>query len=276
MDYSTDEQRYKENLERIAKYRPLDDDFMRLLFKNNTPLAELVLRIITGKYDLKIIRRETQYDIKLAGARSVCLDVFAVDSEGRQYNLEIQRDDEGAQEKRARYHSSAMDVHFLGSGDDFDKLPITYVIFITENDVRGEGRPLYHFEMRDIESGKPFGDGKHIIYLNAAYNKEGDNSDIAKLAHDFRCSDADDMMLELMASETGYYKNTPEGVSAVCKINEEMCEKEAARAKKKALTEVAKNLLAKNSITVEDIADVTGLSLNDVKKLEKEIKSAAI
>ncbi len=267
-----DEQRYKEHLERIAKYRPLDDDFMRLLFKNNIRLAELVLRIITGKYDLKIIRQETQYDIKFPGARSICLDVLASDSEGRQYNLEIQRDDNGAHEKRVRYHLSAMDVHFLESGDDFDKLLITYVIFITENDVRGEGRPLYHFEMRDTETGQPLGDDRHIIYLNAAYNKEGDNSDIAKLAHDFRCSDAKDMLLEPMASVTHYYKNTTEGVIAMCKINEEMLKKEARRTS----IEIAKKGLAKGTIKISDISDITGLSIDEVKNLAKEISSSAL
>lgn len=56
-------------------------------------------------------------------------------------------------------------------GDDYEMLPITYVIFITENDVRGKGKALYRFEMRDVECGNPPGNGTHIIYVNTAYNR---------------------------------------------------------------------------------------------------------
>ncbi len=57
------EQLHKEDLERIAKYRPLDDDFMRELFRDNKSLTELVLRIITGKNDLTVTSQKTQYDL---------------------------------------------------------------------------------------------------------------------------------------------------------------------------------------------------------------------
>ena len=83
------EQLHREDLERIAKYRPLDDDFMRELFRDNMPLTEMVLRIITGKQDLVVTSQETQYDLnQIAGARSLCLDVFATDSKNQKYNLE--------------------------------------------------------------------------------------------------------------------------------------------------------------------------------------------
>lgn len=62
----------QKDLQRLEQLRPIDDDFMRCLFKDNIPLAELVLRILTGKQDLMITACETQKDMKrLAGARSV-------------------------------------------------------------------------------------------------------------------------------------------------------------------------------------------------------------
>ena len=70
----------QEDLQRLHDFRPIDDDFMRCLFKDNIPLAELVLRIITGKQDLVITECETQKDMKrLAGARSICLDAYGTD-----------------------------------------------------------------------------------------------------------------------------------------------------------------------------------------------------
>ena len=48
----------QEDLQRLHDFRPIDDDFMRCLFKDNIPLVELVLRIITGKQDLVITECE--------------------------------------------------------------------------------------------------------------------------------------------------------------------------------------------------------------------------
>ena len=63
----TDKQ-HQEDLQRLRLLRPIDDDFMRCLFKDNIPLAEFVLRIITDKPDLIITDCETQKDMKrLAG-----------------------------------------------------------------------------------------------------------------------------------------------------------------------------------------------------------------
>lgn len=50
----TDKQ-HQENLQRLRLLRPIDDDFMRCLFKDNIPLAEFVLRIITDKPDLLLL-----------------------------------------------------------------------------------------------------------------------------------------------------------------------------------------------------------------------------
>lgn len=44
------ERERQEDLQRLRGFQPIDDDFMRCLFKYNIPLAELVLRIITDKY----------------------------------------------------------------------------------------------------------------------------------------------------------------------------------------------------------------------------------
>ena len=115
------EQQHQEDLQRLRGLRPIDDDFMRCLFKDNIPLAEFVLRIITDKTDLIITDCETQKDMKrLAGARSICLDAYGVDSMGKKYDLEIQRADKGADPHRARYHSSVLDIENLDAGQQME------------------------------------------------------------------------------------------------------------------------------------------------------------
>ena len=97
------EKQHQEDLQRLRDLRPMDDDFMRCLFKDNIPLAEFVLRIIIDKQDLTIIGCETQKDMKrLAGARSICLDAYGTDAARKRYDMEIQRQEKGADPHRAR------------------------------------------------------------------------------------------------------------------------------------------------------------------------------
>ena len=255
---------HQENLQRLRDLRPIDDDFMRCLFKDNIPLAELVLRIIMNKRDLVITACETQKDMKrLAGARSICLDVYGTDSTGKKYNLEVQRQDKGADPHRARYHASVLDIENLHSGQEFKELPDTYVIFILEKDFYGRGKPIYPIERINLITGNPFEDGEHILYVNGEYRGE---SDIGKLMHDFNCAKAEDMNFELMAERTRYLKENPKGVSEVCQIVEDMINESIQEEKK--LT--ALRMLEAGKYVLEEISNISGLSLDEVKKIKAE------
>lgn len=256
------EQKHQQDLDRLRRLRPIDDDFMRCLFKDNVPLAEFVLRIIIGKPDLIITECQTQKDMKrLAGARSICLDAYGADTTGKKYDMEIQREDKGANPHRARYHSSVLDVENLDAGQDFDQLPDTYTIFITEKDFYGKGEPIYFIQRMNLTTGEPFKDGEHILYVNGEYR--GD-SDIGKLMHDFNCTDADDMNFELMAERTRYLKENPEGVSQMCKVIEDMRKEE----RKEERIEIAKNMLFDGILSLEKIAEYARLPIDEVKKLQ--------
>lgn len=271
------EEQYKRNLERLEKLRPIDDTLMRELFRDDLPLAQLVLRIITNKDDLVLTKQETQYDMeRLLGARSVCLDVLAVDSEGRKYNLEIQRSDNGAAPKRARYHSSAMDIEFLNASEDFDMLLVTYVIFITENDVFKKGRPIYSFTRMNEETGEPFGDDEHIIFVNGAYQNTDDNSDLAKLIHDFKCNKADEMYIEQLAEKTRYCKENTKGVSNMCRIMEEAIEEAVEETTLKISCRNAVKMLKRGNLSVEDIAKDFELPLETVRELAEKYVNGSV
>ena len=268
------EREHREDLERLRLLRPIDDDFMRCIFKDNIPLAQLTLRILTGLDDLVITRVVTQRDMKrLAGARSVCFDAYGTDTSGKKYDLEIQREDRGAGRHRARYHSSVMDVENLGAGQSFDELPDTYTIFITEHDVFGKGRPVYHVERMTLELGEMFDDGEHIMYANGEYR---DDSDIGKLMHDFNCPNPNDMKLELFKDTAKYYKESELGVSTMCKVMEDMRDTARKEGMREGLKEgiiagmqeksvtVAKSLIKMGILSFEQIAQVSGLTLEQV------------
>ena len=139
-----------------------------------------------------------------ADGRTVILDIFAVDSYGKHYDIEVQRADQGADRKRARFLSGVLDSRMLKTSEEFGALNESYVIFITEQDVMGAGLPLYHVNRVIEEMNTPFEDGNHIIYVNGAY--KNDASDIGKLMHDFRCTSAVDMYYDVLKSGMQHYK----------------------------------------------------------------------
>lgn len=278
----------RESLEQLRELRPIDDIFMREMFRNNTELTEYTLRLITEIPDLSVTEVHTQYDLhRLLGSRSLRIDVHCCDSADRRYSMEIERSDRGASPRRSRYISSAMDVEFLSSGDDFDDLPVSYVIFITERDIFGKSRLAYHIERMNLTTGEPFEDGGHIIYLNSSYEQSGDNSELARLAHDFLCSDPDKMLLPIMAETARYYKTNPKGVECMCKSMEDRINAAtaaaaaaaAAAATAKATTakavDVAFKLIARGKLSLEEIAEDSGLSLDEVKALAEKNKPVA-
>ena len=253
------DQKHEEDLHRLRGFRMLDDDFLTKCFEGNTASVELVLQIILDKPDLKVLDVRTQVFVENLLNRSVRFDILATDSTGAKANIEIQRADKGAGRKRARYNSSMMDANLLEKGEDFDELPETWVIFITENDVMEKGLPVYQIERCFLGTGEKFEDGSHILYVNGAYR--GDTP-IGKLMHDFSCTDAANMNYGVLADRVRFYKESKEGVLIMCKAMEDM--------RKQSLQEVAKRMLIAGKLTLEEIAEYAGLPLDDVRKLKAE------
>ena len=115
--------------------------------------------------------------------------------------------------RRARFNSSLLDLNSLKKGSTFDRLPESYVIFITENDIFKEGLARYHINRIIEELNRPFDDGEHIIYVNGDYHGQ---DDIGKLMNDFRSSKVDDIILEPLKETINRYKNNPREVAAMC------------------------------------------------------------
>ena len=254
-----------EYLALIENFRLMDDDFMSKCLENAPECIELILQIILGKKDLKVVKAQTEYPIKSLQGRGVRFDVFARDSKGREYDIEIQRSNEGAEPKRARYNSALMDANALKSGEDVDKLRDTYVIFITENDVMRRGQEVYVYDRTEKVSGERLGDGTHIIYVNGATRSE---SDIGKLVHDLLCPDASAMYFEVLRKQVSQVKNSEAGRHVMCKAMEELGARREARGKRKNMLATAKRMLKDGILALKDVARYSGLSLAQVKKLQ--------
>lgn len=274
------EQRYIRYKSVIKELTIMNDIFMRNVFKKRE-CVEYVLRIIMKMKDLQILDYTVQKDYKNLQGRSAILDCVARDDANKQYNVEIQQDTEGATPKRARYHSGLLDMNTLNPGQDFEELPDSYVIFITKDDVPGNGLPIYHADRVIEETGGMFGDGSHIIYVNSSIQDE--DTDLGRLMHDLHCKNAEDMYSEVLARRVSELKETEKEENigmcdALEKLIQEFKQKgelqgEArgiAKGEMKKAKETAK-ALSQKGMPAEEIAQVLGEEEATVKKwLEEE------
>lgn len=212
------EKKHQEDLQRLRGFRLLDDDFMTKVFEDIS-CAELLLRIILNDEGIRVLEAHSQRGIKNLQGRSVKLDILAVDSHNRVFNVEVQRSDRGAGAKRARYNSALIDANVTEPGDQYEDLNETFVIFITENDVMKAGLPICHIDRVVRETGKLFEDEEHIIYVNSQIK---DETKLGRLMHDFSCTDAKDMYNKVLADRVRYFKEDERGVEIMCREMEIM------------------------------------------------------
>lgn len=245
-------------LERISRLRLMDDDFFSEALDGKIEAVEYILQIVLERDDLKVVETKAQVEYKSATKRSICLDIKAVDRNEEHFDIEVQRADAGTGPRRARFHGSMIDRELLDKGRDFEELPESFIIFITEDDKYDEGVPVYHIERKIEEKGNVlFADGLHILYVNGEYQDV--ETPIGRLMHDFYCTRSEDMFSKILADEVKYLKETEGGRDRMCKVLEEMCEEVAK--------ETARMLLTLNKLTHEEISESTGLPLDVVEEL---------
>ncbi len=235
--------------------------------------AQLLLRVILDRDDLTVERTITQWEIKNLQGRSTRLDIYAVDRAGKHYDIEVQRDNQGAEPRRARYNGSLMDANSLRAGQEVGELPEVYIVFITEHDLFKAGKPIYTIDRTIAElDGALFNDGSHIIYVNSEIR---DETKLGRLMQDLYCTDPHAMNNEVLSDRTKYFKETKEGVEAMCKLMEDYGQKREARGKargevlgaEKKSKEFVFSLWNDGIRDMDRIAKLTKLPVDEVKKL---------
>ena len=186
----------------IASLTLMDDLFMQVVLEEQA-CTEYILQTILDKSSLKLKEQRLQKRLPNLHGRALVLDCLCTDEKGLLYNIEVQNSSAGATPKRARYHAALMDTHTLKKGEKFSKLPESYVIFITDKDVLGEGEQLYQIERVIRKSGNLFKDGSHILYFNTA--RQDDNA-LGKLAKDLKEANPKEIQSEVLSHRVASLK----------------------------------------------------------------------
>ncbi len=115
--------------------------------ENCKEFLEMVLQIPIERVEVSK-EKSIVYHPEYKGVR---LDVFAKDEHHSHYDVEMQATRNPAIGKRARYYHSQIDMELLLSGEEYAKLPNSYVIFICDFDPFGKKKYCYTFANQCLE-----------------------------------------------------------------------------------------------------------------------------
>ena len=213
-----------------------DDDLMSRVFDKNIEATELILRIILGR-KITVIRVNGQEEVRNAevGGRNITLDVYALDENGQEMDIEVQ-----------------LDSKMLKEGQPFKKLKDSYVIFIYRHDKFKKGLPVYHIDRYVRETGEIFEDGSHIVYVNGNY--KGDD-EIGQLMSDFHQVDPDNMHYKELSQGVKHFKELEEGRDTMCEAVQEYAKEYANEYANEKQAANVKNLMESAGFTMERALD---------------------
>ena len=93
------------------------------------------------------------------------------------------------------------------------------------------------------------------------------DSALGRLMNDFYSTDADKMNYKELSDKVRHYKESEEGVKTMCEIWEEIRNEGLIEGKIEASIEHATAMLKSGKLSMEEIAEFTGLSIEKVREL---------
>ena len=90
------------------------------------------------------------------------------------------------------------------------------------------------------------------------------------LMHDFSCTDAADMYYGTLADRVRFFKESKEGIEIMCKAMEDMRNESLQEGIREGMKATARRMLAAGKYALEEIVNISGLSLEEVKQLKAD------
>lgn len=264
-------------MEKAFEELQIKDDFMFSVIMRNPKFCKPFLERILGIKISHIEYPKAQETIDItADAKSVRLDIYVEDGKETVYNIEMQTTENRNIPKRTRYYQGMIDLNILEKGDNYKNLKRSFVIFVCTFDLFGEGRHIYTFENRCIQNTDlELGDDTTKIILNTKGTMDDVTSEMKRLL-DF---------IDGKEPEDDYTRELDEAVQSVRKNEkwrldymtlqmnyQEKYEQGYDEGDKKRAESVAIRMIEANKLSLEEVAMYSGLTLEQVIELEKELQ----
>lgn len=251
----------------------IKDDFMFSVIMRNPrfckPFLERILNIKISHIEYP--KSQETIDIS-ADAKSVRLDIYVEDGKETVYNIEMQTTENRNLPKRTRYYQGMIDLNILEKGENYRDLKRSFVIFVCTFDLFGEGRHIYTFENRCIQNPElSLLDGTTKIILNTKGIMDDVTPEMKRLLDFIDGKEPeDDFTRELDEAVQSVRKNEKWRLDYMTlQMNyQEKYEQGIEQGNKQA----ALRMIEAGKLSYEEIAMYSGLTLEQVLELQKEVQ----
>ena len=287
--------------------------FCRVMSENLDICKEFLEMLLNIKIEsIRLAQPEATLNVEFY-SKGIRLDVFVKDEHDRMFDIEMQVIGNDYLPLRARYYQSVLDISYLRSGQDYESLTESYVIFLCLEDIFRKGLPIYTFKSVCTEDNGLFLNDKTTkVFCNAQkydkmpteklrtffkflVQKKPDETDFSKTLSEkvLKAKIPEDTWRSFMtleqevklaakhaaekaakeAAEKGYEK----GYKEACEKFDKKAEKAQKEAEMKGVKEKLESArkLKESGVSLEIISKCTGLSLEEVEALQfkKNLKS---
>lgn len=219
-------------------------------------------------------------------SRGIRLDIIVADDRNTHYNLEMQVKNNKNPDtkkhvlpKRTRYYQAMLDTDMLQKGQDYDELSPTYIIFFCLFDFFEDSQRIYTFKRRCLENMEiELADEAAIMFLNTLGTKGDVSPDIQSLFDYINSNTVTSNFTREVADTITEIKNDKKVRDSYMTyemrmkdIREESLAEGETKGEAKEKLRVAKLMLAKGCYSLQEISELTKLSIEDIEKLEKEM-----
>jgi predicted transposase/invertase (TIGR01784 family) len=172
-------------LNRIKEWEELtiQDNFLFQKVMQNKRICKYLIEKILHISIKEITFPDAEKNISIRyDSKSVRLDVYVEDDNGRVFDIEMQCTNSNDLElpKRTRYYQGMIDMALLEKGRDYDELNPSFVIFICTFDPFHKGLPIYTFRNKCVEDNSlELYDETTKLFLNSKGRSREIDPDIA-------------------------------------------------------------------------------------------------
>ncbi len=243
--------------EEARALNPIDDLMFRKMAED-VGFCEEILRVILEDNELKVLETIPQWTGTNLQGRSVILDAKCVKSDGRQVNIEVQKEDDDDHQRRVRYNGAILTTNISEPGTKFKNVPDVCIVFISKFDIFKGKSPIYHVDRVVRETGAVVDNGFEEIYVNT---KVRNGSDVSELMRIFVEDNAYRTRFPKTSEIKRRYKIVDGGGdmgSAIERFKQE--------GRTEGQMEVFDKLLRKRIISYSEAADMADMTEEDFKK----------
>ena len=261
-------------MEKAFEELQLKDDFMFGIIMRNPKFCKPFLERILGIKISRIEYPKSQDIIDLAAdAKSVRLDIYVEDDDNSVYNIEMQTTENGNLPKRTRYYQGMIDLGILEKGENYKNLKRSFIIFVCTFDLFGKGRHIYTFENCCIQDcAIRLGDDAVKIILNTKGIMNDITPEMKRVLDFIDGKEASDDYTRELEKEMKSIRENEKWRLDYMTLQMKYQEK-YEQGIEQGKVQSAIKMLKKNQLSIDDIASYTGLTMEQVEALERDLQN---